>query len=231
MYTNEYERVKRRHFMVKTFRSSKVMKFIDRLRVLRKAELEHALIFGNHLRGQFGELFGNSKLNEQDDVCKLVDTITEYSYENDGLTFSHSQLSFFHETMFHLAGMNIVDNTIKEMGEFFDLEIPERNKAKSDLENYRIKSIDTTDYSNTPRDFYLIIGGMDKSFSEEIQGKCAQQCLTILLRFLKESEVRRAEKGFVIQTALQNIPNISNELIKNDIGIYGIIPIEKEDKN
>jgi hypothetical protein len=217
--------------MVKTFRSSKVMKFIDKLRVLRQAELEHTLIFGNHLRGQFGELFGNSKVHEQDDVYKLVDTITEYSYKEDGLNFSHSQLSFFHETMFHLGGINIVDNIIKEMGEFFDLDIPERKKRKSDLENYRIKSIDTTDYSNTPRDFYLIIGGMDESFSEEIQEQCYQHCLTILLRFLKESEVIRAEKGFVIQTALQNIPNISNELIKNDVGIYGIIPVEEENEN
>ena len=216
--------------MVKTFRSSKVIKFINKLRVLRQVELEHTLSFGNHLRGQFIELFDDCKSHEKDDVYKCVDTITQYSYEKDGLNFSHSQLSFFHETMFHLGNINIVDNIIKEMGEFFDLDIPERNKSKSDLNNYRIKSIDTTDYSNTPRDFYLILGGMDESYSEEVQIESAQHCLTILLRFLKESEVSRVEKGFVIQTALQNIPNISNELIKNNIGIYGIIPVEEGNK-
>jgi hypothetical protein len=217
--------------MAKTFRSSKVMKFIDKVRVLKQVENEHTLIFGNNLKGQFGELFGNGKCHEKDDIYKFVDAITEHSYKEDGLTLSHSQLSLFHETMFHLGCTNIADIVIKEMGEFFDLDIPERNNTKSDLEKYRIKSIDTTDYSSTPREFYLIIGGMGEPYSEEIQGECVQKCLEILLRFIKESEVSRAEKGFVIQTALQNIPSITNELIKNNIGIYGIIPVEDGDKN
>ena len=115
---------------------------------------------------------------------------------------------------------------IKEMGEFFDLDIPELNKTKVDLEKYNIKSIDTKDYSNTPRKIYIIIGGMGKSFSEQIQEECAQNCLNILMEIIEENEIDRVENGFIVQTPVQNIPNISNELINNNISIYGIIPIE-----
>ena len=182
----------------------------------------------NQLQGQFKEIFPNNELHEHGDIYKLIDNITEYSYKKDGISFSHSQFSYFHETMFHLGCTHIIDNIIKEMGEFFNLDIPELSKTKSDLENYHIKSIDTKDYSNIPRKFYIIIGGMGKSFSEQIQEECAQHCLTLLLKILEENEINRAENGFIIQTALQNIPNISNELINNNIAIYGIIPIEKK---
>ncbi|HSQ89499.1 hypothetical protein [Romboutsia sp.] len=170
--------------MAKTFRISKVMKFIDKLRVLRKVEFEHTLRFGNHLQGQFREIFPNNESDEQGDMYKVIDNIAEYSYKQDGISFSHSQFSFFHETMFHLGGTQIIDNIIKEMAEFFDLDIPELDKTKSDLESYHIKSIDTKDYSNIPRKFYIIIGGMGKSFSEQIQEECAQHCLTLLLKIL-----------------------------------------------
>ncbi len=214
--------------MAETFRISKVMKFIDKLRVLRKVESEHTLMFGNHLQVQLKEIFPNNESSKQGDIYEFVDNINEYSYKNDGVSFSHSQFSFFHETMFHLGATHMIDNIIKEIAVFFDLDIPELNKTKSDLENYNIKSIDTKDYSNNPRKFYIIIGGMGKSFAEQVQEECTQHCLTALLKILEENEIHRAENGFIIQTSLQNIPNISNELINNNIAIYGIIPIEEK---
>jgi len=223
-----YTKIKGDGFMAETFRISKVIKFIDKLRALRKVELEHTLMFSNHLQGQLQKILANNEIHEQEDIYKLMDNITKYSYKKDGISFSHSQFSFFHETMFHLGCTNIIDNIIKEMGEFFDLDIPELDKVESDLENYHIKSIDTKDYSNIPRKFYIIVGGVGKAFSEQVQEECVQHCLTVLLKSLEKNEISRAENGFIIQTALQNIPNISNDLINNSIGIYGIIPIEEK---
>ena len=221
-----YTKNKGDDFMAETFRIAKVMKFIDTLRALRKVEFEHTMVFGNYLKGQLKEIFPNNELHENNDIYKLLDNITKYSYEKDGISFSHPQFSFFQETMFHLGCTHIIDNIIKEMGEFFDLDIPELNKTKVDLEKYNIRSIDTKDYSNTPRKIYIIIGGMGKSFSEQIQEECAQNCLNILMEIIEENEIDRVENGFIVQTPVQNIPNISNELINNNISIYGIIPIE-----
>lgn len=217
--------------MVKTFRSSKVMKFVDQLSLLRQAEDDHTVIFGNRLKEQFPDFFDDNEASEDDVIDTIIDIIIEQSYAKGGIDFSHSQLSLFHETMFHLGAANIVDNIIKEMGDFFDLDIPEIKKSKSDLENYKIKSIDTSDYSTTPREFYIIVGGLDESCSEKVQTECANQCLRVLLGFLKTSDVRRVDKGFIIQTALQSIPNISMRMMENHIGIYGIIPVEEKDSN
>lgn len=214
--------------MAETFRIAKVMKFINTLRALRTVEFEHTVFFGNHLQNQLKEIFPNSESHKQHDIYKLVDNITSYSHEEDGISFSHSQFSFFRETMFHLGCSHIIDDIIKEIGKFFDLDIPELNQKKGDLENYSIKSIDTKDYSNIPRKFYIIIGGMGKSFSEQIQEECAQHCLKVLSEIIEENKIDQVENGFIIQTPVQNIPNISNELINNNIGIYGVIPIEEK---
>lgn len=210
--------------MAETFRISKVVKYLEKLRALRKVEFMHALMFSKHLREQFKEIFTNNEPHTLIDIHNTIDTITEYSYKKDGISFSHSQFSFLKETMFHLGGTHLIDNTIKEMSEFFNLDISE----KSDLENYNIKSVDTKDYSNIPMEFYIIVGGMSKSFSKQVKEESTQHCLNILLEILEENEISIKENGFLIRTQLQNIPNISNELIKNNIGIYGIIPIKEK---
>lgn len=214
--------------MAKTYRSSKVMKFLDNLRVLRDKESELALNFGNYLKEQCKELFDKSKVNRPDDVYRIViDNIIEHSYKEGGISFTHSQFSFFHSTMFHLGSTRVIDSIIKEMGEFFDLDIPELNKAKCDMDNYRIKSVDTLDYSNIQRKFLLIIGGMSGGYTDEIQEKCTQSCLEVLQRFISDNGIERTEKGFIIQTALQNIPDITSELTKSNLGVYGVIPVEE----
>ncbi|BES66513.1 hypothetical protein SANA_29520 [Gottschalkiaceae bacterium SANA] len=217
--------------MAKTFRNSKAIKFIDKLRQLRQAELKHSLILGNHLQEQFQELFENSDSNEPIDLYGLIDAITNHSYKEDGLSFSHSQFSFFHETMYHFGCTGAIETVIKEMGDFFDLDIPERTTGKSALENYQIKLIDTNDYSTTPREFYLIIGGMDESYPEEVRKEIAQHCTEVFLNFFEADTVSQTDNGFIIQTALQNIPTISMELNNRNIAIYGMIPIETKDKN
>lgn len=217
--------------MAKTFRNSKAIKFIDKLRHLRQAELDHSLILGNHLQEQFQELFENYDSNEPIDLYRLIDTITKHSYKEGGLSFSHSQFAFFHETMYHLGSTGAIETVIKEMGDFFDLDIPERATEKSDLENYQIKSIDTKDYSTTPRKFYLIIGGMDESSPEENRREIARHCTQVFSNFFESDTISQTDNGFIIQTALQNIPTISMELNNHNIAIYGMIPIEDKDKN
>ena len=216
--------------MAQTYRSSKVMKFIDNLRVLRDKESELALKFGNHLKEQYKELFDKSKVNRQEDVYRdVIDNIIEKSYKEDGISFTHSQFSFFHSTMFHLGSTHIINSIIKEMGEFFDLDIPELNRTKYDMDEYRIKSVDTLDYSNIQRKVLLIIGGMSEGYTDEIQEKCTQSCLEVLLRFISANEIERNEKGFTIQTALQNIPDITRELTESNIAVYGVIPVEEKE--
>jgi translation initiation factor 1 (eIF-1/SUI1) len=213
--------------MAQTYRSSKVMKFIENLRGIRDKESELALKFGNRINEQHHDLFDKSKINRQGDLYEdVIDHIIEKSYKEDGISFTHSQFSFFHSTMFHLGSTHIINSIIKEMGEFFDLKIPELNR---NMDEYRIKSVDTLDYSNNKRKVLLIIGGMSEGYTDEIQEKCTQSCLEVLLRFISANEIERNEKGFTIQTALQNIPDITRELTESNIAVYGVIPVEEKD--
>lgn len=216
--------------MAKTFRYSKVMKFIDHLRSLRKKESDNAILFGNHLKEQFAEILEYDDLALKDDVYKgIVDKIVEESYKSGGISFSHSQFSFFHSTMFHLGSTQVIDTIIKEMGEFFDLDIPERRKSDDEIEKYQIKSVDTLDYSNFQREYLLIIGGLSEGHSDEVRKKCYNLATEVLLKFIEKDKIEEMDKGFKIKAPLQIIPDMISELSKNGLGVYGVIPIEDAD--
>lgn len=211
--------------MTKTYKDGKVIKFINTLIELREIESNQSTILSNSLRKQLLNTFPKMQLDKQKDIDELIDEMAKYSYENDGFTLSHSQFGLLNEMMFHLGCSDVTRKTIEEMVKFFELDISGISNKVINLDNYKIQEIDVCDYSNFPRKFYIIIGGMGKSKSDKIRIESAENSKIILLNILNDNEISIVEKGFIIQTQLQNIPTITKELIDNNIGVYGIIPI------
>lgn len=209
--------------MAETYRIGKLIKFVELIRTLKTEEIRQNEFFYNNLKNNI-----ESKLEESYDAEDVIDIITKISYEKGQIGFSHTEYLFLKEYLFHLGYIRAAEDIIKQMGTFFDLDIPELNNKKWDIDKYNINPIDTTDYTNVPNKIYILVGGMGESFSEEVENKISETCINILTDFVDEGSIEKMKNGFVIETAVQNIPNISSELMKNNIGIYGIIPIKQD---
>lgn len=141
------------------------------------------------------------------------------------MQLNHKHLSLIKEIIFHEGRLSLLKEIIVDTKVDFDCHNDGVEREK-ELESYVIKSINTSDYSTIPRKFYLIIGGMDENFSEDIQIKCAEECLVILKEYLREEDIRHSNKGYVIKTPQQNVPNIIQHLVEKNLGVYGVIPVE-----
>lgn len=209
--------------MAETYRVGKLIKFIELIRALKSEELRQNAFFYNNLKDNI-----ESKLEESYNTEDIIDIITKISYEKGQIGFSYTEYLFLKECLFHLGYIRAAEDIIKQMGIFFDLDIPELNNKKWDIDKYNINPIDTTDYTNVQTKVYILIGGMGEAFSEEVENKISETCINILTDFVDKKSIEKMDNGFVIETSVQNIPNISSELMKNNIGIYGIIPIKQD---
>ncbi|MGL5257362.1 MAG: hypothetical protein ACRC76_09990 [Proteocatella sp.] len=207
--------------MAETYRAGRLMKFVESIRILKNEELKQNEFFYNNLKNNI-----ESKLEESYNTEDIIDIITKISYEKGQIDFSHTEYLFLKEYLFHLGYIRAAEDIIKHTGSFFDLNIPELNNNKWDIDKYNIRPIDTTDYTNVPTKLYILVGGMGEAFSEEVENKISEICTNILIDFVDEESIEKMDNGFVIETAVQNIPIISSKLMKNNIGIYGIIPIK-----
>jgi hypothetical protein len=203
-----------------------IMEFIEMLFALQDIESDYLMIFSNKLHRQLNEYSPQKDVSTKEEITKFLDKLTSKSYEQNGLSFSHSEFVLFKELVFHMGCENILYNIVDEMKHSFELEIPKEVDSENRFQNFIIRPIDTEKYSMIPKKYYLIIGGMTNSQGNVIKEGCAEKCKSVLVKLVPAKEINRVDGGFVIRTPLQNIPNISSELIKNNIAIYGLIPIE-----
>lgn len=213
--------------MAETYRISKILKFVEKLRILR--EIEEKTIDVQYPRVE--ESFKKRGINQQRNnynIQSLLSGIHEYSYEENGLELTHLEYSILSHVNFHSGSVKAIEGIIRELGNFFDLDIPERNTEQGNLENYVLRSIDTRDYSNMPQEFRLIIGGMNSSYTEEIQEKCATISFNVLKRYCDGNSIKKTVDGYLVRMPTQCIPDISRDLINENIALYGIIPVEQK---
>lgn len=207
--------------MAETYRVGKLIKFIELIRSLKNEELRQNEFFYNNLKKHI-----ESKIELSEDNQDIIDIITKASYEKGKINLSHTEYLFLSEYLFHLGYIKATEDIIKQMGNFFEIDIPELNNRKWDIDKCEISPIDTADYTNIPKKIYILVGGMGEAFSKEIEDNISEICLSILGDFVNGANIERLENGFVIETAVQNIPNISSKLMEKNIGVYGIIPIK-----
>lgn len=201
---------------------NKIVSFIHDLTNFKQKEIELSLLFANDLSKQLSE---SDQVKQLSEIQELIDKFTKNSYQHKEITLSHQQFTLLNEILYHLGCVNTLELTIKEMNNYFNLKKTQEISLQGELNNKHLVNFDVKDYSNFPRKFQLIIGGMAQEFDKSIQEECTKLCLASLLKYLNDKDIKIIDNGFIIQTATQNIPDIIKQLALDNIGVYGVIPL------
>ncbi len=202
----------------------KINKMNELFKTHNEIEYKHSIHFAKGLKKELKGLSDSKEISSKEDIYKIVDTLTQESYERGKITFTHSQLLHFKETMFHLGCLDtsrILSNNAKSLLSF---DVSSKNSGKQLLPR-NAQIIDSTEYSTFPVDFYLIIGGMNSSISKNLQEETFKLCKDALATIMMGVEPKRVEDGVIVRTPIQNIPTVLKLLVMKEIAVYGVIPL------
>ncbi|MDA2531814.1 hypothetical protein PDQ04_26060 [Bacillus cereus] len=215
--------------MAETYRKAKVLKFLDKLREMKEMNIKYSQMYLINLKELIphmeNDIFFLENVEEIEDILENL----QFKKEEENIVLSREQLMFFKEATNAITTIKDINIILKEAGEFFDLDIPER-KVKSGMVNYKIQSIDPMDMTGIKKQYYIMLGEIGVSYPDGTgDEEFVAAANKVFLEYVTHNDITKVDDGFIVSLPVFASHQVIKDLTNADLTVLAMIPIKEKE--